>query len=68
MFFTALILVGCRKDELDNNPIQSIKIAALISETGELANLGLSSRAAIQIAVNEINNDFSQRNIPFRFE
>ena len=68
MFFTALILVGCRKDELDNNPIQSIKIAALISETGELANLGLSSRAAIQIALNEINNDFSQRNIPFRFD
>jgi branched-chain amino acid transport system substrate-binding protein len=68
MFFTALILAGCRKDELDNKPMQSIKIAALYSETGEIAYLGLSSRAAIQIAVNEINNDFSQRDIPFRFD
>jgi len=68
IFFTALILAGCRKDEIDNKPVQSIKIAALYSETGEIAYLGLSSRAALEIAVNEINNDFSQRNIPFRFD
>ena len=70
-FFTVIILlcfVGCKKENQVFHSATSIKIAALFAETGNLAYLGLSSTAALQTAVNEINLDFANRNIPFRFD
>ncbi len=70
-FFTAIILfcaVSCKKEIRVNSPATSIKIAALYAQTGDLAYLGLSSNAALQTAVNEINLDFANRNIPYRFD
>jgi branched-chain amino acid transport system substrate-binding protein len=64
LFFTT----GCKKENQVYLPVTSIKIAALYAETGSLAYLGLSSNAALQTAVNEINLDFANRNIPFRFD
>jgi len=66
-FFTVIILlftVSCKKEIKVYIPATSIKIAALYAETGSLAYLGLSSNAALQTAVNEINLDFANRNIP----
>jgi branched-chain amino acid transport system substrate-binding protein len=40
----------------------------LVSETGDWSNLGLSSEAAIEIAIEEINADFETRDLPYRFE
>lgn len=70
-FFTVIILlcvVSCKKENKDYVPVSSIKIAALYAETGDLAYLGLSSNAALETAVNEINLDFASRNIPYRFD
>lgn len=63
-----LLLVGCRKNETDTCNIRVIKVAGLFSETGELSYLGITSEAAIQIAINQINEDYKNRNINYRFE
>jgi branched-chain amino acid transport system substrate-binding protein len=63
-----LLFAGCRKNDIDNCNITVIKVAGLFSETGELSYLGITSEAAIQIAVNQINEDFKNRNIHYRFE
>jgi branched-chain amino acid transport system substrate-binding protein len=70
-FFTIIFLlttVSCKKETKVYFPATSIKIAALYAQTGNLAYLGLSSTAALQTAVNEINLDFASRNIPYRFD
>ena len=65
---TALfIFTGCDKSEEVNGEITTIQIAALLSETGGLSYLGLSSKAALEIAIDEINQDFRQKNYPYRF-
>jgi branched-chain amino acid transport system substrate-binding protein len=66
LFF--LMLPGCRKDEVANCQVEVIKIAGLFSETGELSYLGLTSEAAIQIAIEKINDDFESQGILYRFE
>ncbi|MFM2226819.1 MAG: hypothetical protein RL664_162 [Bacteroidota bacterium] len=63
-----LLFGGCRKNEIDNCNIRVIKVAGLFSETGELSYLGITSEAAIQIAIDDINEDFKKRNINYRFE
>ena len=65
---TALyIFTGCDKNEEVNGEVKTIQIAALLSETGGLSYLGLSSKAALEIAIDEINQDFQQKNYPYRF-
>ena len=65
-----LTLFGCEKEHEHEEPCnrQTIKVAALLSETGEWSNLGITSEAALQIGVDEINQDFENRGIPFQFE
>jgi len=69
--FIAIILslfLSCKKSEIENCNIRVIKVAGLFSETGELSYLGVTSEAAIQIAIDDINEDFKNRNINYRFE
>lgn len=67
LFFCVLAIVSCRKEH-DHEEVQEIKVAALLSQTGDWSNLGITSKAALEIAVDEINHDFECRHIPFRFE
>lgn len=68
LLFTALfIFTGCDKNEEVNGEVKTIPIAALLSETGGLSYLGLSTKAALEIAIGEINQDFQQKNYPYRF-
>ena len=68
VLITALfIFTGCDKNEEVNGEVKTIQIAALLSETGGLSYLGLSSKAALEIAIDEINQDFQQKNYPYRF-
>jgi branched-chain amino acid transport system substrate-binding protein len=62
------IFTGCDKNEEVNGQVTTIQISALLSETGGLSYIGLSSKAALEIAINEINQDFSSKNSPYRFE
>ena len=67
----SLALFGCKKDHDDHDDyedFQQIKVAALLSQTGDWSNLGMTSKAALEIAVDKINDDFKSRHIPFRFE
>ena len=64
---TIFIFTGCDKNEEVNGEVKTIPIAALLSETGGLSYLGLSSKAALEIAIDEINQDFQQKNYPYRF-
>ncbi len=71
----SLFWVGCKKDDHDHDDddhdtcenVVLVKVAA-VSETGDWSNLGLSSEAAIEIAIEEINADFETRDLPYRFE
>jgi len=64
----SLTVFSCRKDHEEMCETQTIKVAALLSKTGEWSTLGITSEAALQIGVNEINQDFENRNLPYRFE
>jgi branched-chain amino acid transport system substrate-binding protein len=67
LFFCVITIVSCRKEH-EHEEVQEIKVAALLSQTGGWSNLGITSKAAIEIAVDNINADFKCRHIPFRFE
>lgn len=70
-FFTLLMIVfifiSCKKDESNPSNTVIIPIAGLFSETGELAYLGLTSEAAIQLAIDDINQYLRMRQYPYRF-
>ena len=63
-----MLFSGCKKDDPIGGPITTIKVAGLFSKSGDLSYLGNSSEVAIGIAIREINSDFENRHIPFRFE
>lgn len=67
LFFCVITIVSCRKDH-EHEEVQEIKVAALLSQTGGWSNLGITSKSALEIAVDKINADFKCRHIPFRFE
>jgi branched-chain amino acid transport system substrate-binding protein len=67
LFFCVITIVSCRKEH-EHEEVQEIKVAALLSQTGGWSNLGITSKAALEIAVDNINADFKCRHIPFRFE
>jgi branched-chain amino acid transport system substrate-binding protein len=66
----SVAFLGCRKDSEESCDTQTrtIKVAALLSKTGEWSNLGITSEAALAIGVQEINQDFENRGLPYRFE
>ena len=71
VFYFILLLsffVGCRKHEEPQGEVKPIRVAGLFSETGELSYLGLTSEAVLQMGVDYINQDFVNRDVPFRFE
>ncbi len=74
VFVTFLIvLVGCKDSEVTdpiNDQTQEIKIGALVSLTGNWSNLGITSKAALEAAVEEINQKFLQegKNLKFVLE
>lgn len=65
---SVLLFAGCKKEEVANCQVEVIKIAGLFSETGGLSNWGLTSEAAIQIAIDRINDDFESQGVLYRFE
>jgi branched-chain amino acid transport system substrate-binding protein len=67
LFFCFATIVSCRKDH-EHEEVHEIKVAALLSQTGGWSNLGITSKASLEIAVDEINADFKCRHIPFRIE
>ena len=60
-----LFVAGCKKDDEQN--FTTVNIGAMFSLTGNWSSLGVPSKAAIEIAVEEINADFEARGVPFRF-
>jgi branched-chain amino acid transport system substrate-binding protein len=59
-----MFVAGCKKEEQD---FTTVNIGAMFSLTGNWSSLGVPSKAAIEIAVEEINADFEARGVPFRF-
>jgi branched-chain amino acid transport system substrate-binding protein len=68
LFTSLFIFTGCDKNEDSNGEVTKIQISALLPETGGLSYIGLSTKAALEIAIAEINQDFSAKNSPYRFE
>lgn len=71
MILSILLLVttGCRKNaEPSTTTIQTIKVGALLSLTGDWNNLGISSKAALEIGIAQINAYFISKFMPYRFE
>ncbi|MFM2156526.1 MAG: hypothetical protein RL516_1275 [Bacteroidota bacterium] len=62
---TLMFVAGCKKDDEQN--FTTVNVGALFSLTGNWSSLGVPSKAAIEIAVEEINADFEARGVPFRF-
>jgi len=56
---------SCNKEN-DQQQLIYIKIAALLPQSGALSNLGTTSKIALEIGVQEINNDFISRELPYR--
>lgn len=68
LMLVALISSGCKKENEKNEETQIIKIAALLSKTGEWSNLGITSEAALKLGIDKINGDFESRKLAYRFE
>lgn len=62
-----VFLFSCKKDNDGTSAEQQIPVTALLSLTGDWSNLGIASKAAAEIAVEEINADFESRGLPYRF-
>ncbi|MFN6093106.1 MAG: ABC transporter substrate-binding protein [Bacteroidota bacterium] len=60
-----IFIAGCKKEDEQN--FATVNVGAMLSLTGNWSTLGIPSKAAIEIAVEEINADFEARNVPFRF-
>jgi len=59
-----MFVAGCKKEEQN---FTTVNVGAMFSLTGNWSTLGIPSKAAIEIAIEEINADFEARNVPFRF-
>ncbi|MHA2283584.1 MAG: ABC transporter substrate-binding protein [Promethearchaeota archaeon] len=71
IFAFPMIIAGCsdsdeEKKETDPNSKTVVKLGAILPETGDLAKYGKTSRAAIELAIKEINN--KQGDTKFCFE
>lgn len=61
-----VILVSCSDNTTENPVIKEIKIGALLSKTGGGKSLGESAEAALQIALEDINDVLEMQNAKFR--
>lgn len=62
MLFSSL--VACRKEAAE--PVD-ITVGGLLSLTGNWSTLGVASKAAMELAVEDMNTDFANRFVPIRF-
>ena len=60
-----VFIAGCKKEE--EQAYTTINVGAMLSLTGNWSTLGIPSKAAFEIAVEEINADFKARGVPYRF-
>ncbi|MFM7015066.1 MAG: ABC transporter substrate-binding protein [Bacteroidota bacterium] len=60
-----VLVAGCKKDDEKN--FTTLNVGSMLSLTGNWSTLGIPSKAAIEIAIEEINADFEARKVPFRF-
>lgn len=63
----AILLAACTKTETEPTPTQTIQVGGLFSLTGNWSSLGQTSKAAMNIAVTDVNNYLSSINSPYRF-
>lgn len=65
----ALVLLNtsCKKEKENKIPENNVKIGALLSLTGNWSTLGITSKAAIDIALEEINAYTSKNGSVYRF-
>lgn len=70
LFITLIFaIMGCKEEcEKPELKITTIKVGALLSLTGEWSNLGISSKAAIEIGVQKINDYYSDNKFPYQLE
>lgn len=61
--FLMSCLVACRKEDA---PVD-ITVGGLLSLTGNWSTLGVASKAALELAVEDMNIDFANRSMPIRF-
>ncbi len=66
--FTSLFFSCKKKDDESGKGSQAIKIGALLSETGNWSSLGATSKAAIEIATEEVNAYMARIGSEKRFE
>ena len=63
VFFTP----ACKKEKANKIGVQTIKVGALLSLTGNWSSLGITSKAAIDIALEDINKYMSDSGSGYRF-
>jgi branched-chain amino acid transport system substrate-binding protein len=65
----ALVLLNssCKKERENKTVEHNVKIGALLSLTGNWSSLGITSKAAIDIALEEINASMSKNGSGYRF-
>lgn len=68
VIFCLMFGSSCKKEDAAVTPVQVIKIGSLLSLTGEWSNLGISSQAALEIGISEINAYYVTKHLPYRFE
>lgn len=62
-----LLNASCKKEKENKIPEENIKVGALLSLTGNWSTLGITSKAAIDIALEDINEYMSSSNSGYRF-
>lgn len=62
-----VLFAACKKEEPTEVPTQTIQVGGLFSLTGNWSSLGLTSKAAMNIAVTDVNNYLSSISSPYRF-
>ena len=65
VIFLLIVVQSCRKS--DNNKVKQVyNVSGLFSLTGNGSSLGVNSKAAVNIAVTDINNYLQAKNADFR--
>ena len=67
LFAAVVVLLNACKTETTDTPTQTIQIGGLFSLTGSWSGLGLTSKEAIKIAVDDVNAYMSSINSSYRF-
>jgi branched-chain amino acid transport system substrate-binding protein len=66
VIFLSAVVQSCHKDNNSNRVIKVYNVSGLFSLTGNGSTLGVNSKAAVSIAVTDINNYLTAKNADFR--